>query len=174
MPFFQGKSEFGDLRPTVRQWTTKPTKVASEDDVLVSVRAPVGPTNLAPYECAIGRGLAALHPRRGIDGRYVLYALRASEHILAERGTGTTFGAVSGSVLRAHGIALGPLAEQRRIVAAIEEHFSRLDAADATMSAAIQRAKSLQAGLLSAVIAGHACVPLEPIPVEVWRPLLSR
>ncbi len=60
LPFFQGKAEFGDLRPTVRKWTTEATRVAEADDVLLSVRAPVGPVNLAPTRCAIGRGLAAL------------------------------------------------------------------------------------------------------------------
>src|SRR5680860_802479 len=62
LPFFQGKAEFGALYPEPKKWCTDPKKLASKDDVLISVRAPVGPTNLAPEKCCIGRGLAALSP----------------------------------------------------------------------------------------------------------------
>src|SRR5438552_3368461 len=73
LPFFQGKAEFGDLYPSVRKWTTDPKKIAEEGDALLSIRAPVGPTNLAPVRCVIGRGLAALRPMAGIPVRFVLY-----------------------------------------------------------------------------------------------------
>ena len=130
MPLFQGKAEFGDLYPVVRKWTTEPRKVALTGDVLLSVRAPVGPTNLAPFECAIGRGLAAIRARDGIASRYLLYALRATEQELGSEATGTTFAAVSGSQVRAHKIAVAPSSEQDRIVAAIDEYFSHVDAGD--------------------------------------------
>ena len=73
LPFFQGKAEFGELYPRPVKWCSKPNKVAQKDDVLMSVRAPVGPTNLAISECCIGRGLAAIRPRDGVPSRYVLY-----------------------------------------------------------------------------------------------------
>ncbi|MCE2529264.1 MAG: restriction endonuclease subunit S, partial [Acidimicrobiia bacterium] len=44
LPFFQGKAEFGKLHPAVRKWTTEPKKLAVKGDILLSVRAPVGPT----------------------------------------------------------------------------------------------------------------------------------
>ena len=47
LPFFQGKADFGDLHPTARKWCSQPSKLAEPGDVLISVRAPVGPTNLA-------------------------------------------------------------------------------------------------------------------------------
>src|SRR5437899_3338432 len=66
LPFFQGKAEFGDTYPTPRKWCTAPKKIAEPGDVLVSVRAPVGPSNLCVETSAIGRGLAALRPHQGI------------------------------------------------------------------------------------------------------------
>jgi len=53
LPFFQGKAEFGKLFPKVRKWCTEPKKVADAGDILLSVRAPVGPTNLAAEQCCI-------------------------------------------------------------------------------------------------------------------------
>ena len=47
LPFFQGKKEFGELYPEIRKWCNAPKKIAEKNDVLLSVRAPIGPTNLA-------------------------------------------------------------------------------------------------------------------------------
>jgi len=145
--FFQGKSDFGEILTTVRKWTTDPRKLANQGHVLISVRAPVGPTNLASTNCAIGRGLAALGSRH-LDHRCLLWAVRSSEHRLASQAAGTTFPAVSGSQLRAHLIPVPPRAEQRRIVAAIEEHFSRLDAAEAALRSAEHRLSLMRASLI--------------------------
>jgi type I restriction enzyme S subunit len=65
-----------------------------------------------------------------------------------DRASGTTFKEISGKGMKEVPIPVPPLPEQRRIVAAIEEHFSRLDAAEASVSSASDRSKmSLQAGL---------------------------
>lgn len=48
IPFFQGKADFGELYPKVRVYCSSPTKIAQYNDILLSVRAPVGPTNLSP------------------------------------------------------------------------------------------------------------------------------
>lgn len=139
MPFFQGKAEFGDIFPTTVKWTTAGTKQARVGDVLLSVRAPVGPTNMAPYDCVIGRGLAALRPGAHLDSKYLLWALRNSAGVLAQVATGSTFAAVTGDQVRHHRINLPPLAEQRRIVEAIEVLFSRLDAAESLLRRCITR-----------------------------------
>lgn len=61
LPFFQGKTEFTEMylgNPT--KWTTQVTKRAIPNDIVMSVRAPVGPVNLVHSEICIGRGLAAI------------------------------------------------------------------------------------------------------------------
>ncbi len=139
IPFFQGKAEFGPRIATVRKWTTEPKKFARQGDVLLSVRAPVGATNFAPVDCSVGRGLAALRAERGVDQDFLFAFLRHSEIALAAMGTGTTFAAITGKQLLSFPMPVPPLPEQRRIVAAIEEHFSRLDAAEASLAAADRR-----------------------------------
>lgn len=161
LPFFQGSAEFGDLFPEVRKWTTEATKVAQARDVLLSVRAPVGPTNLAPLECAIGRGVAALRAVAGVEPKYLLYAMRATEASLAARGTGSTFSAVSGPTVREHRVPLAPTAEQRRIVAAIEEYFSRIDAGVEALQRARWNLKRMRATVLYASVTGQL-LPQDP------------
>src|SRR5438445_6218664 len=60
LPFLQGNADFGDMYPQPNTYTSGPIKVARKNDILVSVRAPVGKVNLSPFECCIGRGLSAV------------------------------------------------------------------------------------------------------------------
>ena len=160
LPFFQGKAEFGDVYPKVVKWCTEPAKIAEKGDVLISVRAPVGPTNLCPERACIGRGLAALRPRDGIPSRYVLYAVRSNVNSLAEKATGSTFDAISGSQLRAHTIALAPFKERQPIVGRIEKQFTRLDAGVSSLQQVQTALKRYRASVLKAACEGRL-VPTE-------------
>jgi type I restriction enzyme S subunit len=128
LPFYQGKLEFGKTYPTPKKWCGAPKKIAEKGDVLISVRAPVGPTNICPEKSCIGRGLAAIRGLGGIEAFFILYLIRTFENVLVRKGTGTTFDAVSGDQLRNFEIPLPPLSEQGRIVAKVEELFTNLDA----------------------------------------------
>lgn len=133
LPFFQGKADFGELYPSIRVYCSQPTKIAEKDDILLSVRAPVGPTNLAPCKVCIGRGLTAIRPSEVLHTRYVLLFFRYFEAQLASKGTGTTFKAITQDVVKNLEIPIPPLPEQERIVARIEELFSQLDAGVETL-----------------------------------------
>jgi type I restriction enzyme S subunit len=161
LPFFQGKAEFGDLYPEVIKWCTRPNKIAQKDDVLISVRAPVGPTNLAPSECCIGRGLAAIRPQGDIPSKYILYYLRSIKSDIEALGTGTTFQAISGKVLRSIPVPIAPPEQQKLIVAEIEKQFSRLDEAVANLKRVKANLKRYKAAVLKAAVEGKL--------TEQWR-----
>ena len=127
LPFFQGKAEFGDLYPTINMYCSQPKKIAKQGATLLSVRAPVGPTNLAQHECCIGRGLAALHPCGEIEPKFLLYLFRSIEPVISDKGTGSTFKSITKGFVEDLEFDLPPLPEQHRIVAKIEELFSELD-----------------------------------------------
>jgi type I restriction enzyme S subunit len=128
-PFFQGKTEFGEVHPTVRKYTTAGTKFAKAGDILMSVRAPVGPTNIADIDCVIGRGLAAIRAKTVVSQDYLRWSLKHLEIDIQSKGTGTTFDAITGETLRGTLVALPPIDEQHKIVEILEDHLSRLDAA---------------------------------------------
>jgi type I restriction enzyme, S subunit len=115
LPFFQGKAEFGKLFPTVRKWCTEPKKIAEEEDILLSVRAPVGPTNLAMEKCCVGRGLASIRATPPFHQKYLLHYLRSIESWLSKQGTGTTFASIDGDFIRNLPVPVAPLKEQRQI-----------------------------------------------------------
>lgn len=93
--FYQGSTDFGIRFPSVRMFTTEPSRYAAKGDILMSVRAPVGDTNIANTDCCIGRGLAALNSKIGsITYLYfILDYLKAKFDLL--NSVGTTFGAIT-------------------------------------------------------------------------------
>ncbi|MCM1096552.1 MAG: restriction endonuclease subunit S, partial [Ruminococcus flavefaciens] len=99
IPFFQGNADFGEMYPITRVWCDKPTKVVDRGTLLISVRAPIGALNFAIEKSCIGRGLAGLTVKNGYDLKYVYYALKYKEQELNNKGTGSTFKAISKSLL---------------------------------------------------------------------------
>ena len=149
IPFFQGKADFGSLTATARYWCTKPTKLAQAGDVLLSVRAPVGPTNFAVEKCCIGRGLAALRPLAGVPSAYLLWTIRAFEADFVALGTGTTFVAISRKNIENFPIPVPPIAEQKRIVAKVDELMSLCDELDEKKQHRDNTHKALQSSALN-------------------------
>ncbi|MCA9997326.1 MAG: restriction endonuclease subunit S [Anaerolineales bacterium] len=161
LPFFQGKAEFGDLYPTAVKWCSEPKKIAEDGDVLISVRAPVGSTNLNREKSCIGRGLAAIRPNDDMSNLYFLYLLRYIQQELIDQATGTTFQAISGKVLREQKIPLAPPVEQHQIVAEIEKQFTRLDQAVASLQRLQSNLARYKASVLKAACEGRL-VPQDP------------
>src|SRR3989339_2184390 len=59
-PFHQGVADFGNLYPMDRVYSTHGNKFAEKDDLLFSVRAPVGRINISNKKIILGRGLCAI------------------------------------------------------------------------------------------------------------------
>ena len=133
-PFYQGKTEFRDIyigEPT--KWTTEPRKFADEGDILMSVRAPVGPVNLAMRLICIGRGLAAIRPDESrLLTSFAFYVLRGLEpHITGT--SGVTFAAISKREIGDIQVPIPPLEVQHELVAEIEGYQKVIDGARAVV-----------------------------------------
>lgn len=116
LPFFQGAADFGKKFPMTRVWCSSPLKIAYAGDILISVRAPVGTMNIATSECCIGRGLAAIKvDEDACDSNYFWFALESKISELNNKGSGSTFKAISKSILEETEIPLPELEEQRKI-----------------------------------------------------------
>ena len=128
IPFYQGCADFGEIYPITRKWCSNPLKIAKKNDLLLSVRAPVGTMNICIERSCIGRGLSALHGLAGIETKFIYFLLSEAKETLIKNSTGTTFLAITSEKLRHISVNLPPLAEQGRIVAKIEELFADIDA----------------------------------------------
>ena len=152
LPFYQGKKEFGCkfLRPP-SVWTTQVTKEAMARDILMSVRAPVGPINFSTEQVCIGRGLAAIRAGEEIDRDFLFYALLERQPEIAGN-EGAVFASINKKQIEAIEIPLPPLPEQRRIVAILDEAFQGIDRAVANTEKNLANARELFESYLDAVL----------------------
>nr|WP_263766749.1 restriction endonuclease subunit S [Escherichia coli] len=154
--FFQGKAEFGKLYPTPKKYCTKPTKIASAGDILLSVRAPVGPTNLANQSTAIGRGLAAISAYHGLmESKYLLYFFKCIEPWLSTQGTGSTFKAISGQFIRDLQSPVPPLAEQKIIAEKLDTLLAQVDSTKVRLEQIPQILKRFRQAVLTFAMNGE-------------------
>jgi type I restriction enzyme M protein len=133
-PFYQGKAEFGKIfigNPT--RWTTAPQRFAQKYDILMSVRAPVGPVNFATERICIGRGLAAIRPNEArLLTSYTFYVLRSLESEI-NGDTGAAFASINRGDIEKIQIPLPPLEVQKEIVSEIAAYQKVIDGARAVL-----------------------------------------
>ena len=124
LPFFQGNADFGEMYPVTRKWCSSPTKIASENDILISVRAPIDALNYAKESCCIGRGLAALTPNKSkVSPAFIFWLLKSKNEELNSKGTGSTFKAIGRKVLEETLIPNISLGEQIVCAKALEKIY---------------------------------------------------
>ncbi len=115
LAFLQGVTEFGDVRPQSKVWCTEPLKIALPDEILFSVRAPVGDTNLADSQYCIGRGVSSLRPKNA-DSEYCFYLLRQFKDNFRKFSQGTTYDAINRTDLaQTNFIYTSNIKEQKKI-----------------------------------------------------------
>jgi len=151
LPFYQGKKEFTEKylgQPTT--WTTKITKEAKKDDILMSVRAPVGPINFSTQKICIGRGLAAIRVSKAIDKEFLFDFLLKHENEIVGN-TGAVFNSINKAQIEAIEIPLPPLSEQQRIVTILDKAFEAINQAKENAEQNLKNAKELFESYLQSV-----------------------
>ena len=116
IPFYQGNADFGELYPTARIWCNEPKKIANKNDILISVRAPIGALNYATEQCCIGRGLASITVKDEALRNYVFHLLKANRNKLINQGSGSTFKAIGKSNLEEIRIPIVDEMTQKKIM----------------------------------------------------------
>ena len=149
--FFQGRGEFGFRFPTRRLFTTDPKRMAQSNDVLMSVRAPVGDLNVAYEPCCIGRGLGAIRSKDNHQSfvLYTVFSLR--EKLDMFNGEGTVFGSINRNALNSMPIIIPPMDKLDRF----EEIVAPMDAAIRNNFEEICRLEAIRDSLLPRLMSGE-------------------
>jgi type I restriction enzyme, S subunit len=124
---------------------------AHPGDVLVSWAATLGVFVWNGPEAVINQHIFKV--RSFIDPRFHRYLLLSVLNELERQTHGSGMVHITKGLFDNTPVRVPPLAEQPRVVAAIEEQFSRLDAAEALLRSALDRLASLR---ISAVVAAYA------------------
>lgn len=152
--FYQGRAEFGFRFPTRRLFTTDPKRMAQENDVLMSVRAPVGDLNVANEPCCIGRGLGAIHSKDGHQSfvLYTVFALRQQLDVF--NGEGTVFGSINRDSLNSMPI----IVPDKEAMDRFEEIVAPMDAMIRNNYEEICRLQAIRDSLLPQLMSGEVDV----------------
>ncbi len=143
LPFYQGKKNFGARHiKAATKWTTQITKVAHPGDILMSVRAPVGPINIATERICIGRGLAAIQASERIVRDFLFYALLKMQDQI-QGNEGAVFASINKKQIEDLPFHYPPLPEQKRIVEILDEAFAAIATATANTEKNLANAKEL-------------------------------
>ena len=146
-PFYQGNADFGYRHPLPQRWIEKPLKIAQKDDILISVRAPVGELNIANTDCCIGRGVGSIRPLSA-NRNFIYYTLLNARNSLASVSQGSTFDAINGKELRSLSLLIPPLPEQMKIAAIL----SSVDDAIQATQAVIDQTRRVKQGLMQQLL----------------------
>ena len=149
--FYQGRTEFGFRYPSIRLYTTEPSRYAEPNSVLLSVRAPVGDINRALIKCCIGRGLASIRSLFGNDSflYYLMLSQRTSLDIY--NGEGTVFGSINRNALEGLKIIIPP----HKIIDKFDEIVVGIDSAIKSHFLENERLSILRDTLLPKLMSGE-------------------
>ncbi|WP_350300235.1 restriction endonuclease subunit S [Peribacillus frigoritolerans] len=127
-PLIGGPADMGKDFPKVSRYTKKATKLSSEDDLIISIRATIGKTNIADGQYCLGRGVAGIKSGK-IETKLLRFYIETIQSYLSKISTGTTFKQISKKNIEDISFPLPPLSEQKRIVEKIERLLSKIDEA---------------------------------------------
>ena len=143
-------------------------------DILISVSnslelvGKVAQVTNIPQKSTLGAFISLLRPWAGLDSKFCYYQMASTEiqsEIRYSASTTTNISNISSSRLSEITLKVPPLAEQRRIVAAVETQFTRLDASVAALRRARANLKRYRASVLKAACEGR----LVPTEAELAR-----
>lgn len=127
LPFLQGTADFGNVSPNPQVYCAASSKVAKPNDILFSVRAPVGELNIADQEYGIGRGLCAIRCGTNLYRRFAWWSLHWVREQLALEATGSTYEAVTVDAVANLQIPFLPLDKQHKIANFLDNEITQID-----------------------------------------------
>lgn len=142
------------------------TRLRPGDILIARMPDPIGraclvPDNIGAAVTAVDVAILRL-TRPDVDARYVMWAINgpAFYQSVVALESGTTRKRISRRNLSQLQLPVPPLEEQRRIIDLLEDHLSRLDAADAALGAAKRRLVALEQTILAGIYARGVPEPL--------------
>ena len=108
----QGNADMKNGRVLPRVWTTQVTKQAEKDDLILSVRAPVGDIGKTAYDVVIGRGVAAI---KGNEFIFQNLGKMKSDGYWTRYSTGSTFESINSTDIKEAIVSVPAIEEQNKI-----------------------------------------------------------
>ena len=138
----------------------------SEGDIVISRTGSMGFSYLissAPMDAVFASYLIRFRPSDNVNACYIAYFLQTSQYwaFINEQSAGVALVNVNARKLEAIKLPLAPFCEQQRIVSAIEERFTILDAVTTALQQNKQKLQLARASVLKHAVEGKL--------TEKWR-----
>lgn len=137
----QGNADMKNGHVFPRVWTTQVTKQAEKNDLILSVRAPVGDIGKTDYDVVIGRGVAAI---KGNEFIFQNLGKMKSDGYWTRYSTGSTFESINSSDIKEAIISIPRIEEQQKIGA----FFKKIDDTIALHQRKLEKLQELKKGYL--------------------------
>ncbi len=148
IPLIQGNADVNNRRSVSRIFTTCFPKVAPENSIIMSVRAPVGHIAISHSKICLGRGVCSL-----VSSEPLLYhCLVSLENKWLRLSKGSTFDSITSSDVKAFPIPLPPTLKEQE---AISQVLTSMDDDIEKLEARLAKTKSIKQGMMQELLTGR-------------------
>lgn len=152
MPLIQGKADINNRKTLIRNYTSQITKIALKDDIIMTVRAPVGYIGKATVDCCIGRGVCSIRYKNNFLYHYLIYI----ENSWNKLSKGSTFDSVNSTEVKELKLKLPRNIEEQQ---AIAEALSDVDSLIASLEKLINKKQKIKQGTMQELLTGKKRLP---------------
>ncbi|MGV0938713.1 restriction endonuclease subunit S [Empedobacter falsenii] len=149
LPLIQGNADIVDGKSIIRFYTSQITKTCEKDELIFTVRAPVGEMGIASYVSCLGRGVCSIKHSNSDSLNYIKFYLESYKDNWSKLSQGSTFEAISGNELKQFSFPLPPLPEQQKIAEVLSTWDKAIQETDAIIKKLEARNKALAFSLLT-------------------------
>lgn len=151
--FIQGNADMKNGFPSIRMFTTDPKRYSELNDILLSVRAPVGDVFYNNYgNLSIGRGLSAIRIKNKHLRTLVYYWLNFDKKQFERLEQGTTFTEIGKKEVRNINVTIPTNSKEQASIANI---LSSVDEAIDSVKKSIEAAEKLKKSLMQNLLTGR-------------------
>jgi type I restriction enzyme S subunit len=149
LPLLQGNADIKARKSAPRIYTSQITKECNVNDILLSVRAPVGTVAKSLHNACIGRGIASIQAKKNIVQEFVYQWLLAFEPKWERFSQGSTFEAVNSNDIKTLHISLPVFQEQQKIASVLTVADKEIELLQAKLAHLKEEKKALMQQLLT-------------------------
>ncbi|MGG2014034.1 restriction endonuclease subunit S [Bacillus sp. S10(2024)] len=176
-PLINGPVEFGPKafsKTKMIKWTTSPTKMCEEGDLLICVRgSTTGRMNIAGFKACIGRGVAAISSP--LVQEFLNFKINSIQSSIYNLGTGSTFPNVSSDKLNNIEIALPPKEEIEEIIRLLKKMLNCMEKEKKQLENIDNEIEAMKQAILSKAFRGELGTndPSEENAIELLKEILK-
>lgn len=149
LPLLQGNADIKNRKSAPRIYTSQITKECHVDDILFSVRAPVGTVALSNHNACIERGIAAIKAKKNHSQDYLYQWLLSFELKWERYSQGSTFEAVNSDDIKSLNLSIPNYKEQQKIATVLTNADKEIELLEQQLADLQQEKKALMQVLLT-------------------------